>query len=171
MISRKLPVRMTPTENIGKCNFKTKLKATHFILAENPNADFQIYRKSDQLYFGADDDLRMYFERDSLMLPIRIFKDSIFAEPDTGTFVDLDKYPSVAVELFRDLGIESGVRVKRKEKNWQGHVVVKSQHSCHERGLDGFDPNIQVDGLEPALDNPTPEKSAFIWNHNRASQC
>ena len=154
-----------------KMQLKTKLKATHFILAENPIADFQIYLKPDQLYFGTDDDLRMYFEPDSLMRLIGIFKDpttylwEYFAKPDTGAFVDLDKYPSAAVKLFRDLGIESGVRVKRKEKNWQGYVVVERSHGRHQRGLDGFDPNVRVDGLGPALDSPTPEKSAFIWNH------
>ena len=153
-----------------KMQLKSKLKATHFILAENPNADFQIYLKPDQLYFGTDDDLRMYFERDILTLGIRISKDPItdlweyFAEPDTGAFVDLDKYPSAAVKLFRDLDIESDVRVKREGKNLQGYVVVESSWGSHERGLDGFDPNIQVDGLGPALDSPTPEKSAFIWN-------
>ena len=154
-----------------KMQLKTKLKATHFILAENPNADFQIYLKPDQLYFGTDDDLRMYFERDSPMLWIGLVKDPItalweyFAEPDTGAFVDLDKYPKAARALFIDLGIVNTVRVKREEKNWQGYVVVERSHGRHQRGLDGFDPNVQVDGLAPALDSPTPEKSAFIWNH------
>ena len=153
-----------------KMQLKTKLKATHFILAENPNADFPIYLKPGLLYFRTKD-LRMYFERDRLMLWIGIFKDPItdlweyFAEPDTGAFVDLDKYPSAARALFIDLGIVSDVRVKREEKNWQGYVVVERSHGRHQRGLDGFDPNVQVDGLAAALDSPTPEKSAFIWNH------
>ena len=55
--------------------------------------------------------------------------------------------------------------LKEKKKNWQGYVVVERAHGRHQRGLDGFDPNVQVDGLAPALDSPTPEKSAFIWNH------
>ena len=153
-----------------KMQLKTKLQATHFILAENPDADFPIYLKPDQLYFGTDDDLRMYFERDSVTPSIARVPDPItllweyFGEPDIGAFVDLDQYPSAAVKLFRDLGIESAVRVKREEKNWQGYVVVERSHGRHKRGLDGFDPNIQVDGLGPALDSPTPEKSAFIWN-------
>ncbi len=163
-----------------KMKLKTELQNTHFILAENPNANFPIYLKPNRLYFGIDA-LRMYFERNNLVNWIGIYKDDnlnltdlwkYFASdsflldgPDTGAFVDLDKYPSAAVELFRDLGIESGIRIKRKEKNWQGYVVVERYYGRHKRGLDGFDPNIQVDGLGPALDSPTPEKSAFIWNH------
>ena len=163
-----------------KTQLKAKLKATHFILAENPNSDFPIYLKPDRLYFGTDD-LRMYFERNNLVDWFEIYQNNgddctgLWAEfasdsfsfegPDTGAFVDLGKYPKAARALFIDLDIVNDVRVKREEKNEQGHVVVKNRHSCHERGLDGFDPNIQVDGLGPALDYPTPEKSAFIWNH------
>ena len=163
-----------------KMQLKTKLKATHFILAENPNADFPIYLKPGQLYFGTND-LRMYFERNDLVDWFEIYQnngddltglweefvsDSFSLEgPNTGAFVDSSKYPKAARALFIDLDIVNDVRVKRKEKNEQGHVVVKSQHGYHERGLDGFDPNIQVDGLGPALNYPTPEKSAFIWNH------
>ena len=144
-----------------KMQFKIRLKATHFILAENPDADFPIYLKPGLLYFGTED-LRMYFES-SLVF----FTDSweYFADPDTGAFVDLDKYPSGSKALFIDLGIKSGVRIKRKEKNWQDYVVVERDHGRHKRGRDGFDPDVQVDGLGPALDDPTPEKSAFIWNH------
>lgn len=32
-------------------------------------------------------------------------------------------------------------------------------------GLNGFDPDIEVDGLEYALTHPTIERSLFIWNH------
>ena len=59
-------MRITPTKNLGKCKLKTKLKATHFILAENPNLDFPIYLKPDCLYFGTDA-LRMYFEQNNLV--------------------------------------------------------------------------------------------------------
>ena len=40
----------------------------------------------------------------------------------------------------------------------------QSQHSYHRRGLDGFDPDIKVEGLEYALFQPTAERSLFIWN-------
>ena len=46
-----------------------------------------------------------------------------------------------------------------------GYVPIVTQHGHHQRGIDGFDPNIEIDGLFQAIDKPTPEKSAFIWNH------
>ena len=163
-----------------KMQLKTELQATHFILAENPNLDFPIYLKPDRLYFGTDA-LRLYFERNNLVDWFEIYQnngadlDGLWEEfacdsfalegPTTGAFVDLDKYPRSAYTLFKDLGIVDIVRVKRKEKNWRGHVTIVSKHGHHERGLEGFDPNMQVDGLAPALEYPTPEKSAFIWNH------
>ena len=157
-----------------KIQLETKLEATHFILAKNPNADFPIYLKPDRLYFGTDD-LRMYFERNNLVYWLEIYQNNgdddltglweKFASDSFGAFVDLDKYPHDAHALFEDLGIVDVVRVRKRKKNRQGHVTVVNRYGDHQRGLNGFDPDIQVDGLGHALDYPTPEKSAFIWNN------
>ena len=165
-------------EQSGKMKLKTALQATHFILAENPSADFPIYLKPDRLYLGTDA-LRMYFGHNSLACWIEIWKNDdkdltdlwehfVYTPSEepiiVGAFVDLDKYPDTAHALFEDLKVPCSVRVKRQEKNLQGHVTIVSEHGRHQRGLDGFDPHIQVDGLEQAINNPTPEKSTFIWN-------
>lgn len=163
-----------------KMQLETELQATHFILAENPNSDFPIYLKPDRLYFRTDA-LQMYFERNSLVYWIKIYQDngddlaelwnmftrnSFFSEgPTTGAFVDFDKYPRAAYALFEKLGIVDDVRVKKKKKDWHGHVTIESRYGHHKRGRNGFDPDMQVDGLACALKYPTPEKSAFIWNH------
>ena len=57
------------------------------------------------------------------------------------------------------------IRVEKRRKNVYGHIVVRSEWGWHVRGLDEFDPSMKVDGLEHALNHPTPEKSAFIWNN------
>lgn len=163
-----------------KWQLKTELKATHFILAENPNADFPIYLTPSHLYFRTDE-LSMYFERNNLIFWTKFWKDNgddlnellkgyervsdQGMGPTIRAFVDLDKYPRTARTLFEDLKIPDSVRVKREEKNWQGYVPIMRQHGRHQRGLEGFDPHIQIDGLEQAIYNPTPKKSAFIWNH------
>lgn len=161
-----------------KEQLKTELEVTRFILAENPNADFPIYLTPDHLYFRTDE-LSMYFEQNNLIYWSGVYKDNgedltdllkdhepNSAEgPTTRAFVWLDKYPRIARTLFGDLKIPDSVRVKRKEKNCQGYVPIISEHGRHWRGLDGFDLHIQVDGLEQAIYNPTPKKSAFIWNH------
>ena len=177
---KKITQAYETSEQPRKAQLKTELEATHFILAENPNADFPIYLKPDRLYFRTDA-LRMYFEQNDLVYWVEInmvdgydladlweyfvFHPFSLEGPTTGAFVNLDKYPNAAFAFFEDLGIVDFVRIRRKEKNWQGYVPIMSQHGRHQRGLEGFDPHIQVDGLGRAIDNPTPRKSAFIWNH------
>lgn len=77
-------------------------------------------------------------------------------------FVD-DQYPPDIIQLSIKLGCAKIPRVQCG-KNEQGHIVLKSWHRFHERGLDGFDPNCTVDGLDHALSNSSVEKAAFIWN-------
>ncbi|MYG08893.1 hypothetical protein F4167_20215 [Candidatus Poribacteria bacterium] len=153
------------------------LRETPFILAEHANADSPIYLRPDQLYFGTDA-LRMYFEGNNLVSWVEIWKEQndnlaylqkcfrsdILGGP-RGAFVNLDKYPPTARELFKDLEILDSVQIERKKADLQGNVTIMSQHGKHQRGVNGFDPNISVDGLKHALDNLTLEKSTFIWNH------
>ena len=44
-------------------------------------------------------------------------------------------------------------------------IRLANQGRYYRRGLKGFDPGIQVDGLEHALMNPSVEKSKIIWEH------
>jgi hypothetical protein len=47
----------------------------------------------------------------------------------------------------------------------QGHVPLKSEWGNHSRGLNGFDPDARVDGLEEALKSITVEKAHAIWTN------
>ena len=161
-----------------KVELISELQTKRFILADCPSADYPIYLRPYQLYLGTET-LRMYFGESNLENWIEIFNDdneditdllrdyepNTTEGPTTRAFVRLDKYHSEAHTLFEDLKIRDSVRIKRQEKDWYGYVPIVSRHSRHRRGLDGFDPNIEVDGLQQAIDDPTPEKSAFIWNH------
>lgn len=129
-----------------KTQLRNVLQNTPFILAETSDLDGNNYFMPDQLYLG-NDDLRLYFK----------------GNPSYG-FVNLDFYPLSAEEFFNELGVMNSVRVERKEKDRQGHVTIHSFHGDHKRGLDGFDPDIQVDGLKHTLNDLTTEKSVFIWN-------
>ena len=175
---KKIMLAYETNEQSRKMQLKTELQATHFILAENPDADFPIYLKPDHLYF-ATDDLRRYFESHSLVSWIEIWNndnedladlwyyfvdDSLDGPPMAGAFVNLDKYPDTARTLFEDLGVADAVRIRRKRKDSQGRVSIIDRHGYHLRGLEGFDPGIYVDGLEFIIEHIIPEKSAFIWN-------
>ncbi|MDE2770135.1 MAG: hypothetical protein OXI44_03000 [Bacteroidota bacterium] len=75
------------------------------------------------------------------------------------------EYTESSRTLFEKLGVADSVRVSRERQNGRGHVVLEDRHGCHERGLDGFDPYIDVEGLEIALASPVLETSEFIWNN------
>jgi predicted transcriptional regulator len=175
---KKIILAYESSNQFRKADLKTELQATHFILAENPDADFPIYLSANNLYFSTDT-LQMYFKSHSLVSWIEIWNDdnedladlwsyfvddSVDEPPIFGAFVNLDKYPDTARTLVEDLGVADTVRVKRKKKDNQGRVSIINQHSYHRRGLDGFDPDIYVDGLEYVIECVTSEKSAFIWN-------
>ena len=126
-----------------KKRLRKKLLDSPFILAKNPYTAKSVYRKPDQVYFRSEE-LYMYFSGN-----------------DSFACVNLN-HPQSA--LFKHLGVTEVVRIKRRAGNCEKHVIIRAQHSWHERGLDGFDPNIKIDGLKLAIDTPTPQKSAFIWN-------
>ena len=120
-----------------------RLSKTPFIPAERPHSGKTVYRRPCQVYFG-NEELHMYF-----------------SENDSFACVNLSHPQS---ELFSNLGVRESVRIRRRAVNRDNHVTIHNQHSQHKRGLNGFDPTIKVDGLKFAIDTPTPQRSAFIWN-------
>lgn len=132
------------TDSSEKRNrLRKELHRTPFILAGFRDGKNR-YRKPNKVYFETDK-LRLYF-----------------SENDLYGFVD-SGYPESIRTLLEDLGITNAVRVTRKGRNSKGHVIIKNCHGCHERGIDGFDPDIKVDGLEKAIEYPSVEKSVFLW--------
>ncbi len=45
-----------------------------------------------------------------------------------------------------------------------GHVLLVAGFAHHERGLDGFDPEARIDGLEFALQPPGHARAEYVWN-------
>ena len=76
-----------------------------------------------------------------------------------------DGYPDDILSLIDELEINERPKVKKGSPDNNGFVIISNSRGCNERGLNGFDPDIEVDGMESAIANPTIEKSAFIWNH------
>jgi hypothetical protein len=56
------------------------------------------------------------------------------------------------------------VRVRARRADPMGHVVLRDWHSDHSRGLNGFDPELHVAGLDAALSTPDARRSAYVWN-------
>ena len=127
-----------------KVRLRKQLCLTSFLRADNPLRQKVTYIKPDGTYFDKND-LQTYF-----------------AGNENIWFVKQD-YDQSALELFKQLGAADSVRVKCTQRNRQGHIPICSQHGWHRRGLYGFDPDIEIEGLKYAITHPTEKRSLFIW--------
>jgi hypothetical protein len=130
-----------------KIDLRIALKVTRFILTKGTHDHNPEYCKPNELYFPIDK-LRLYFEGNS-----------------TYKFVS-SEYPDRHIEMFRELRISDTIRITCESKpGITDDIRLANQGRYYRRGLKGFDPGIQVDGLEHALMNPSVEKSKIIWEH------
>ena len=119
------------------------LRITSFILSECPNEGKKAYRKPEQIYFSSDE-LRMYFTGN-----------------DSFACISHD-HPHA--ELLGELGISDRIRIKCESKPRSTAHIHLTYSGGYRRGLEGFDPDILVDGLENALEASSTEKSRVVWN-------
>ncbi len=74
-------------------------------------------------------------------------------------------YNETTMTIIKELGVTDSIQVHHKSSNEQGFLTLRECHGWHMRGLNGFDPDTYVDGLECALTNPLTERSLFIWTN------
>ena len=74
-----------------------------------------------------------------------------------------DRYGPWLVQL-RGMGVRQAVEVRARTPNQAGYVVITVEFGRNERGLDGFDPGAEIDGLEFALSHPSHARSEYVWN-------
>ena len=121
-----------------------RLGRTTFLLAHNAGTGEQRLMAPPRTYQRSRD-LEVYFEGN----PAAWFAD--------------DSYGPWRVQL-RDMGVREQVTLTAREPDETGYVVVAAEFARHERGLDGFDPGAEFDGLEFALAHPAPARSQYVWN-------
>ena len=74
-----------------------------------------------------------------------------------------DRYGPWLAQL-RGMGVRQAVEVRARTPNQLGYVVITVEFGRNERGLDGFDPGAQIDGLDFALEHPDHARSEYVWN-------
>jgi len=122
-----------------------QLKDTPFLLSINAKTNKQEYQPPEKIYFPSQS-LEMYFEGN-----------------EAAWF--LDNNISIDRELLIELGISETVRCYYSSPNTHSYVIISDIKGNHKRGIKGFDPNFSIDGLAHALENPTYDKSSYIWNY------
>jgi hypothetical protein len=118
--------------------------ATAFLIGENAATGEQALLPPPRLYQRARD-LEAYFEGNP---------DAWFAR---------DGYGPWLVQL-RAMGVRQAVQVSARTPNAAGYVSIAVDFGRNERGLDGFDPAAEVDGLDFALAHPSHARSEYVWN-------
>ena len=67
---------------------------------------------------------------------------------------------------WKKLGVrtEPIIKCRGLHTDRDNYIVLYSSHGYHERGIDGFDPETNIEELEYALENISLQKAVYIWN-------
>lgn len=128
-----------------------ELRKTSFLMAINPVNKILLYKKPTEIYLGdiytENEIIEAYFEGNSNIW----FLDGIYKG-----IIDRS--------LLKSIGCKAEIQVKCKKAGVDGNVTIVATHGHHEKGLGGFDPDCEIDGLKNALENINISKSEIIWN-------
>ena len=102
-----------------------------------------------------------------LMPPPRLYQRSkeleVYFDGNPDIWFAGDRYGPWLVQL-RGMGVRQAVEVRARTPNPLGYVVIAVDFGRNERGLDGFDPDAEIDGLDFALRHPGHARSEYVWN-------
>ena len=87
----------------------------------------------------------------------------IYLDGNPEAWFAADTYGPWVVQL-RAMGVRDQVDVQARAPGPLGHVLLVAGFARHERGLDGFDPEARIDGLEFALAHPGHARAEYVWN-------
>jgi len=121
-----------------------RLARTPFLIGENAATGDQRLLPPPALY-QRNSELEVYFE----------------ANPDA--WFAGDRYGPWLAQL-RGMGVRAEVEVRARTPNQLGYVVITLEFGRNERGLGGFDPAAEIDGLAFALGHPGYARSEYVWN-------
>lgn len=134
-----------------KTELMSKVKSTPFLFARNIVSGAQAYKKPLEVYASSDYTGNTNIEN--------------FLDGNNNVWLLSDRYVgTVSTDELGDLGCQTKIRVRCAAPNWEGHVILTDQPSQHQRGMYGFDPNSDIDGLDYALQHITIERVKVIWN-------
>ena len=101
------------------------------------------------------------------MPPPRLYQRSkeleVYFDGNPDSWFAADRYGPWLAQL-REMGVRPEVSVHARAPTQLGYVVIAVDFGRNERGLDGFDPDAQIDGLEFALAHPRHTRSEYVWN-------
>ncbi len=87
----------------------------------------------------------------------------IYFDGNPDAWLTADAYGPWLPQL-RSLGVREAVRLQVRPADELGYVAIADEFARHERGVAGFDPSANLDGLEFALGHPDFARSEYVWN-------
>ena len=128
----------------GRDQLLEQLRQTTFLVGENAATGESRLMRPGELYQRARA-LEIYFDG------------------NPGAWLTADVYGPWLPQL-RAMGVRETVRLTAREADDLGYVVIADEFARHERGVAGFDPSADIDGLEYALNHPNSARSEYVWN-------
>jgi hypothetical protein len=121
----------------------SKLSKVPFIQASNIKASERAWKTPSEVY-SRTKELLTWFEGNEQVWFI------------TGSF------PKT---LLKDLNIPTHLQPRAKTASeTTGHTMIRSEYGFNQRGLHGFDPGANLDGLQQSLELITIDKAKILWN-------
>ena len=88
----------------------------------------------------------------------------LFFEGNKDIWVLEDIYKNkIDVKTLKIFGCKSEIDITYRESGWGRYVEILSSYGNYARGIESFDPECQIEGLEWALKEITVEKSLIVW--------
>lgn len=99
------------------------------------------------------------------MTPSEVFSRhyDFFFQGNEEIWLTHEMYDEAIIQHLVTLGVQDTL-VKSSQPDGRGFVIVSKSFGSHVRGLNSFDPECDVVGLEFAVEHPSLERSRFIWN-------
>jgi len=88
--------------------------------------------------------------------------EKFYRDNEDAWLIDGGYFEHLTAEELRNLYCSEEIYIIYKKQNSSGYVVIDNSRP-YKRGLDGFDPECEIFGLENALVNIDYEKSLLIW--------
>ena len=121
------------------------LRKTSFLLGVNAQTGKPAFLQPAQLHFD-NQETKLYFSGN----PISHFLSEC--------------YDKALHDFLAELGVSHGIRCFFRPPARDGHVITRDSYGDHARGINGFDPDFEIEGLDHALSHPSVERSKFVWN-------
>ena len=142
------------SESSRRSDLLEELTETPFLCAENASDHRREYRKPIEIHLGekytGSKNLEAFFEGNE---EIWFLDERYLALENSNRLAD----------KFKQIGCRSGIAASYRKPNYLGYVIIADSFGWHKRGLDGFDPDCKIEGLEYALENINIERSKIIW--------